>query len=265
MFKLFLGIATSMLLLASNAFAAPCETADFETKVTGEHECLVMRRYGVNFSAAPKAMLVWLHGDLSSGGPADYHFRIAESAARDFAKDEVLSIALVRPGYPDGSGNTSGGSNYDRSDQYTADNINEVGAAIEHLREKYNPGRVIIIGHSGGAATAAVLLGMKPALAEGVVLVSCPCDLVAWRMGKRTWRRSEDPLRWAAKARPPVKVIALTGSRDQNTSPELAQTFVAALKAAGIDASFEIVAGATHSSALASPDVSSAIATFLPQ
>jgi pimeloyl-ACP methyl ester carboxylesterase len=264
MFKLLLGITTSALLLASNALAAPCEAADFETRVTGEHECLVMRRYGVSSSAAPKAMLVWLHGDLSSGGPADYHFRIAESAARNFAKDEVLSIALVRPGYSDGSGNTSGGNNYDRSDQYTADNINEVGAAIEHLREKYNPGQVIIIGHSGGAATAAVLLGMKPALADGVVLVSCPCDLVAWRTGKRTWRRSEDPMRWVAKARPPVKVIALTGSQDQNTSPELAQTFVAALRAAGIVASFEIVAGATHNSALVSPDVSRAIATLLP-
>jgi pimeloyl-ACP methyl ester carboxylesterase len=264
MFKLALGITSAALWLASNAFAAPCETADFEIKVTGERECLVMRRYGADSSSAPKAMLVWLHGDLSSGGPADYHFRIAENAARGFAKDDILSIALVRPGYSDGSGNTSGGSNYDRSDQYTADNIREVGAAIEHLREKYNPGRVIIIGHSGGAATAAVLLGMQPTLADGVVLVSCPCDLVAWRAGKRTWRRSEDPMRWAAKARPPVKVIALTGSQDQNTSPELAQTFVAALKAAGIVASFEIVAGATHSSTLVSPDVSRAIATLLP-
>lgn len=264
MFKLFLAIATSALLLASSAFAAPCETEDFETKVTGQHECLVMRRYAVSPSAAPKSMLVWLHGDVSSGGPADYHFRIAENAARDFAEDEVLSIALVRPGYSDGSGNTSGGNNYGRSDQYTADNIGEVGAAIERLREKYNPRRVIIIGHSGGAATAAVLLGMKPTLADGVVLVSCPCDLVAWRAGRRAWTRSEDPMRWVAKARPAVKVIALTGSQDQNTSPELAQAFVAALKAAGIVASFEIVAGATHSSALASPDVSRAIATLLP-
>jgi pimeloyl-ACP methyl ester carboxylesterase len=255
--------AAAALSLAGNAVAAACDSDDFVTKVTGVHECIVMRRYGAVAAGPPKAILVWLHGDVSSGGPADYHFRIAEKAATDFAAEGVLSIALVRPGYADGAGNVSGGNNYGRSDQYTVGNIEEVGAAITRLRDKFAPVRMIIIGHSGGATTAAVLLGMQPDLADGVVLVSCPCDLGAWRMGRRTWVRSEDPMRWATKARAPVKVVALTGSQDDNTSPELARTFVAALKTRGVDAAFELVPGATHNSAFSSPEVAHAIGVLL--
>jgi pimeloyl-ACP methyl ester carboxylesterase len=251
------------LLFAGHALAAPCEHEDFATKVTGDHECIVMRRFGASDAGGGRSMLIWLHGDVSSGGPAVYHFRAAEKAAGDFASAGVLSIALVRPGYGDADGNVSGGNNYGRSDQYTAENIAEIGAAIRHLREHYKPDRVVIIGHSGGAATAAVLLGMQPDLAEGTLLVSCPCDLGAWRIGRRPWTRSEDPMRWVAKAKPPTKVVAVTGSRDDNTSPQLAKTFVAALKVRGVDARFEEVEGATHGSAFTSPDVTAAISALL--
>jgi len=216
--------AYTALVFAGNVLAGACESKDVETKVSGNRECIVIRRYG-DVSIAPKAMLVWLHGDLSSGDPANYHFQIAANAARQFSANQVLSFALVRPGYADGSRHSSGGNRYGRSDLYTMDNVGEVGAAIEHLRQHYKPDRVIIIGHSGGAATAAILLGMEPVLADGVLLVSCPCDLAAWRIGRRPWSRSEEPMRWAGKARPSTKVIAVTGSRDDNTSPALAKAF----------------------------------------
>ena len=85
-----------------------------------------MRRYG---PADPAALVVWLHGDVSSGAG---ELQLIESAD-DLASQRVLSVALVRPGYPDGSGESSSVSftNGGRSDHYTKDNISEVGAAIE--------------------------------------------------------------------------------------------------------------------------------------
>ena len=72
------GAARSLLLalLAAPAVASatPCPNEDFETTVSGQEECLLMRRYG---SAAPATMLVWLHGNVSTGGPANSHFRVA--------------------------------------------------------------------------------------------------------------------------------------------------------------------------------------------
>jgi pimeloyl-ACP methyl ester carboxylesterase len=210
-------------------------------------------------------MIVWLHGDVSSGGPANYHFSLAQKAAEDFASDNVMSVALVRPGYPDGSGESSSVSFFHsgRSDHYTRENIAEVGAAIEALRSKYTPNFVIIVGHSGGAATAAVLLGMKPQLADAAVLVSCPCELVSWRNGGRAWARSENPYGWAEKVSASTKVIALTGTRDNNTTPDLARIYVDLLKSRGIDASFQPIAESTHNSAIRSSEVSGAIAKLL--
>ncbi len=263
--KIFL-TALFVVLGATNAYAAPCEAEDFETKVTGVSQCLLIRRYG---PAEPMAIVVWLHGDVSSGGPANYHFRLAQKAAEDFSASNVMSVALVRPGYPDGSGASSTVSFHHsgRSDHHARENIAEVGAVIEKLRLKYKPESVIIVGHSGGAATAAVLLGMKPQLAEAAVLVACPCELVAWRSSgsRRPWGNSENSTRWAEKIGASTKVIALTGAKDDNTPPSLASNYVDLLRSRGIDASFQVVAEATHNSALRSVEVFDAIAKLLPR
>ena len=255
-------LAAALMAAATTASADPCATDDFETRVSGVSQCLLMRRYG---PADPAAMVVWLHGDVSSGGPASYHFPIAQKAAGDLASQRVLSVALVRPGYPDGSGESSTVSftNGGRSDHYTKDNVSEVGAAIEKLRARYKPKTVILVGHSGGAATAAVLLGMKPQLAEGAVLVSCPCEITRWRAGRRAWDRSENPLAWAGKVPASTRVIALTGTNDDNTGQELSTLYVAALAARGIDAVFAPIAGATHNSAFRSPKVTDAISKLI--
>ena len=206
-----------MLLIAATCVSgATCEREDFKTRVSGESGCLLIRLYG---STKPTTMVVWLHGNMTSGNPANYHFPIAQKAAADFASDEVMSVALVRPGYPDGSGESSSGNNYGRGDNWTRANIAEVGAAIERLRVEYKPEAVIIVGHSGGAATAAVLLGMKPKLAEAAILVSCPCDFFGGRASRGHSLRSDDPIQWLDKVSVAAKVIALTGTRDRTTPP----------------------------------------------
>src|SRR4030095_15788062 len=107
---------------------------------------------------------------------------------------------------------------------------------------------------------------MRPQLAEAAVLVACPCELVSWRSGRseRDWSRSENPTRWAEKISPSTKVIALTGAKADNTSPNLASQYVELLRSRGIDATFHLVADATHNSALSSADVVDAIARLLP-
>ena len=251
------------LLLAASLGAAraePCPAEDFETHVTGDSQCLLMRRFG---TSEPKTMIVWLHGDVSSGGPATYHFAIAKKAAETFAAESVLSVALVRPGYPDGSGESSTGDGR-RFDHYTTANVGAVGGAIERLRAKYKPASVIVVGHSGGAATTAILLGMKPQLIDAAVLVSCPCDIAAWRAGRKDgWNRSESPIRWVDKVAPSAHVIALTGGADTNTSMRLAQAYVEALRARGIDARFQEVPGASHDGAFRAPEVGDALAGLL--
>jgi pimeloyl-ACP methyl ester carboxylesterase len=39
----------------------------------------------------------------------------------------------------------------------------------------------VLAGHSGGAPITGDLLGRLPSAVDGALLVSCPCDLAAWR------------------------------------------------------------------------------------
>lgn len=252
------------LFVARPGFAATCDAEDFVTRVSGDSQCLVMRQFG---DVRPDVLLVWLHGDVSAGGPANYHFAIAQKSVSAFASARVLAVALVRPGYPDGSGNESSvaAAHGGRSDHYTKENVGEVATAIERLRDRYQARSVIVIGHSGGAATTAIALGMKPKLIDAAILVSCPCDLVAWRQGRRAWPASENPIAWVGQIAPSARVIALTGERDDNTSPRLAGDYVEALKARQIEAEFRLLGNESHNSAFRSAELTQALGELLRQ
>jgi pimeloyl-ACP methyl ester carboxylesterase len=168
---------------------------------------------------------------------------------------------LIRPGYDDGAGNASSGSHNNRSDHYTATNIDEVAGVIAKLKQAYKPQRVVLVGHSGGAATSAIILGRHPGLANGAVLVACPCHLDDWRLARNRppWTRSESPHRWADKVPAGTRVIALTGTDDDNTGIGLAQDYVRRVTEKGVTARFEPIAGANHNAAFRAPQVEAAV------
>ena len=252
------GLAVSSLALGTAR--AACPSADFETRVEGLEHCLLIKRFG---AAHPRTLVIWLHGDLPGGGPAEYHVPLARETAERFEGRQVMSIALLRPGYQDARGDASGGSHLGRSDHYIAAHVDELAGAIERLRARFNPASVVAVGHGGGAASAAILLGRHPRLLDAAVLVSCPCDLVLWRMGRRYWGRSENPIRWTPQVRRDTRVIALTGARDHNTSPELAQSYIDVLRGRGIEAHFRLLDRTDHDGAAGSPAVQVAIGQLI--
>ena len=253
-------IALCALALAPVPAISACPDADFESRVEGREHCLLMQRYG---AAHPRTLVVWLHGDLPGGGAADYHAALARATAEHFAQRKVMAIALLRPGYPDSRGEVSGGSHLGRSDHYTLANIDELAGAIERLRARFNPASLVVVGHAGGAASAAILLGRHPRLVDAAVLVSCPCDLVLWRIGRRYWGRSENPILWTPRVPREARVIALTGGRDFNTRAELAQSYVDTLRARGVEAHFRMLPQADHEAAARSPEVQDAIGLLI--
>lgn len=255
-------IALVLLFGSLVANAEPCSNGSDETRITGVSQCLLVRHFG---PPGAEHLLVWLHGDVSGGGPAKYHLPIVQRTTEALAAEKVSSVALIRPGYSDGSGESSSVDplHDGRSDHYTRENVSEVAAAIRNLKSRYQSKRVTVIGHSGGAATTAVILGMEPGLVDSAVLVSCPCDLVAWRANRRAWSRSENPMGWTEKVVPSSRVIALTGSRDDNTVPDLAKRYVDALIGRGVPARFTEIPYASHNEALKVGEVTEAITELL--
>lgn len=212
--------------------------------VHGGTLCLVATTYGAAQAGNAPTLVVVVHGDVSSGGPADYHLEFTKS----LAKPGVVAVALVRPGYSDAAGRTSEGTHYDRRDSYTPANIAAVGGAVRALKTHYKARSVVYVGHSGGAAIGGVLIGKNPGLIDSAVLVSCPCDIKRWREERKrgAWTRSESPSSYAAKVPATTRVVTVTGTADDNTGPGLPQSYVDSLTKRGVKARFHSVPGAAH-------------------
>lgn len=199
---------------------------------------------GVEYGAGQRALVVFLHGDLSKGGPADYLYGDAGHAADHFSN--VVAAALLRPGYNDAKGRVSPGSANDRRDHYTTQNNALVAQSIANMAHRIGTTRVIAIGHSGGAAQLGAIIGTYPGLIDTAILAGCPCDVVNWRIhraGYPSWPNSVSPLDLAAQVTKNTEVIAIVGRDDTNTLPVYSQDYVNALKSRGVNARLVLVPG----------------------
>lgn len=239
------------------AFAAPCVDADHLTRVTGGAECLIARTYGKAGGSAPRTLYVLLHGNHTSGSPATSQFEAAEELAGNGAAGTV-AVALIRPGYNDDQGNYSSGNAAGRGDNFTAANIDIVADAVARLKAFHKADRLALLGHSGGAATAAVMLGRHPGLADAAVLVACPCNVPAWRAlsgRSRTPWTSESAVDYVAHIPMKTRVAVIVGEKDEVTPPALSREYAAALKQRGNAAELTILEGIDHVSVIRSPRV----------
>jgi len=58
-----------------------CAQADDVAVVRAEKLCLAIRTYPAPSPEAASALLVFIHGDVSAGGPADYMYPLAQRFA----------------------------------------------------------------------------------------------------------------------------------------------------------------------------------------
>jgi pimeloyl-ACP methyl ester carboxylesterase len=217
-----------------------CANPDMRSRVVGDKFCLVIRTYGTQTAGPSPTLVVVLHGDGDSAG---YHNAIA----RGLARPGVVAVGLIRPGYTSKDDRTSDGMST-RFDHYTAENVDAVADAVARLKGHHKAREAVLIGHSGGAAIAGVIIGRHPGVVERALLISCPCDIPRWRDMKRRdmWFSSLSPQDHADKVPATAKVIAITGDRDDNTDPDLARDYVAKLAARGVVAKFVAVPGSSH-------------------
>jgi pimeloyl-ACP methyl ester carboxylesterase len=74
----------------------------------------------------------------------------------------------LRPGYKDDTGEQSEGKRgLTTGDNYTPEVVDAVASATDQLRTRFHPARTVLVGHSGGAAIAANVLGRWPLAVQG--------------------------------------------------------------------------------------------------
>ncbi|RYX95859.1 MAG: alpha/beta fold hydrolase [Comamonadaceae bacterium] len=259
------------LLLAAFAGLSAAQTADCPDgkpadgvqRAGDARQCLVMQRLEPP-QVKLKTLVVYLHGDSGGKTGPDDSRSLDRSVA--LALSERLGaavIALQRPGYRSAAGRSDGDAPA-AGDDYTAGNVAAVAAALNNLR-KLNPARkVLLVGYSGGAATAALLASRFPGSADAYLLAACPCDVPAWRQWRKAaggspsdatpWTRSLSPVAETAGIRPDTLVSVVVGAKDENTLPKFSEAWVGALQAKGVKTRLTYAAGATHVSVVRSPE-----------
>ena len=124
-------------------------------------------------------MVLVLHGDAPFNNPS-YQYAIARKIAEE--NNNIVSIGILRPGYTDNEGNHSEGERGNATgDNYTKEVLESIHKLSLDLVKKYSPSKIVLIGHSGGAAISANLLAEYSNLYSDAVLIACPCDLQLWR------------------------------------------------------------------------------------
>lgn len=220
----------------------------------------------------PVLVLV-LHGDIPDPAP-DYQYRFAKALTREFPEasersaslraslgddwddKDVVAAGILRPGYADPSGDRSSGEmGMAYGDNYTPAVVDAVATVARHLEAAYNARAVVLVGHSGGGAIVANVLGRHPGLADAALLVACVCDPEAWRARMQMerpgpiWDRPNPsliPLSLTSSVAPDTRVRLIVGTEDDVALPADSRKYAEALQTRGIDASLTVVPGLGH-------------------
>ena len=186
---------------------------------------------------------VFIHGDNSRGGPSDYLYRYASPSPPG-----IVSVAMLRPGHYDREGRRSSPKTYGRRHWETEESIDAIAAAVRTLAKHHGTSRVVLIGHSGGAAIAAVILGRHRGTAHAALLAACACDKYAKRIsrGRRPRPMDVNPMDYVARIPEGAEIVAITGSRDEGNPASLCRPYIDRLQKRGVRARLDIVEGARH-------------------
>jgi dienelactone hydrolase len=227
------------------------------------------RVYKSESLGAHPVLLVMVHGDIPNPGQGLYEF--SEAVAR--ISDNVVAAGLLRPGYKDAQGDASAGKmGYAIGDNYTAQVVDDVDAAIRQLKARYHAGRVVVMGHSGGGAITANLIGRHPGDVDAAVILACGCDPQEF---KTRWVREHPifpkdlpnpsllPLDLAPRVSPRTHVRMVIGDKDDVVRLPASQAYFHALQARGVDVTLTIAPGVGHNDVLAAPQTRDALAEVL--
>lgn len=265
----FLAVAVNMCLSPA-LWAQPCAELPPERSVSDQKGgCLAMVPVG-DSAPSSKTLIVMLHGD--GGGRINQRQIdrwIAIGGSLQAPDRRVLFI--IRPGYQSPVGNSSGWAN-SQDDDYTSENMERVAGVLRVLRETYKSDRIILVGHSGGAATSSIVLGKHPGVADAALLLGCPCDVPPWRQHRNAQRgrsgagwSSLNPLAFVTGIPAGTPVLVATGAQDDNTLPEFARRWAEMASATGVKARFEEVPERNHSTIQQWPDIASRVSQIIEE
>jgi len=148
-----------------------------------------------------------------------------------------------------------------QDDAHTPRSVRILATALERLRTLNPEKKILLIGHSGGAAGVALIAGRFPSSADAYLLVACPCDQSQRDLSPLPTAGKKDRSTHSLSAQDEVdniragtRIALLIGSRDDVTQAKISEAYAASLQRQGIKTRVTYAFGATHISVLRSPE-----------
>lgn len=210
-------------------------------KVEAQNSELFYRTYSSQGELNSPTLVIVLHGDSPFRTPS-YQYAIARIIAKE--NSNVVTAGILRPGYTDEEGNTSPGIRGNTTgDNYTQEVMDAINRVTQNLVEKHKPSKILLVGHSGGAAISANLLSRYPKTYNSAVLISCPCDLPPWRKHMKSlqpnsniWDEDVDslsPMEEIGGIDEQAQIVLIHGDKDEVVPMKIARNYNSKLKAEG--------------------------------
>ncbi|MXV16467.1 alpha/beta hydrolase family protein [Hufsiella ginkgonis] len=238
----------------NNQASSNCATQDNLNWVAADTGCLRINTFKNPALSANPNLVIVIHGDAPFNKPG-YQYAAAKIIAAQ--NRNTIAIGLLRPGYTDPEDQRSHGRKGNTTgDNYTPEVVASVAAAIKNLRETYHAARTVIAAHSGGAAITGALVALYPELADGAVLVACPCDVTEWRKymqsqqpGNKEWSApvsSISPIEIAGKVSGKTRLVLISGDQDEVVPIMYSSNYHKRLKAFNKQSALVILNGEGH-------------------
>jgi predicted esterase len=216
----------------------------------GQQKSVVVRSSSLR---AEPILIIFLHADSPFGDPV-YQYDLVREITE--TAENTIAVSILRPGYRDSCGDKSEGNvGHKMGDNYTTEVVESLATMISRIQNQTSPSKTIVMGHSGGAALAALLASRYSDLQDQSILVSCPCILPSWRasmsklMDNPSWLEPMpgiSPIEDVAKLDPSRAVHLWVGDEDKITPPFLSVEYSERARTMGKDVSHTVVSGGDH-------------------
>lgn len=231
-------------------------TATDGIELTGSsRHCVAIQKFEhVSLDGNTRVLVVFVPGDRrSSVALPDDHGTAFNLSQRL----KVSTIAIEHPAYR----SDAASSEVAQYDGYTPANIAILANALAMLRTLSPGKKILLIGHSGGAAMAALLASRYPSSADAYLLAACPCDVPQWRQSRNastgkavSWAHSLSPQDEVQNIRADARIALVVGNRDEDPLAKFSEAYVTRLQRRGVKTRLTYAIGATHVSVLRSPE-----------
>jgi pimeloyl-ACP methyl ester carboxylesterase len=133
--------------------------------------------------------------------------------------------------------------------------VQDLAAATAELKARWNAPSLILVGHSGGSTLAADIAALHPGLVQTAIVVSCPCNVPAFRHHMAKAQRSPvwlfpvnalSPIQTLPQMGRATSILAISGSQDPIALPQYTKEYIQAAKARGLTASMVSIPGQGH-------------------